>query len=141
MMTIMSSSLGYGKRTPFGEWPIQGRNGKGVIGHKLSDKTGDIAGAVEVSPDDHLMIVTDTGRVIRFVAETVRLVKSRSSQGVRLMRLEDDERIVDVARIIEDDDDDESVEGIDGSDEDAEDAEDADITADEAPEIDSSDEN
>jgi len=65
-------------------------------------------GALEVSPDDQVMLVTDTGRVIRFRAGEVRLVKGRSSRGVRLMRLEQGERIVDLARLedAEDADDD-----------------------------------
>ncbi|TNE84989.1 MAG: DNA gyrase subunit A [Deltaproteobacteria bacterium] len=99
------TTLGYGKRTVFDQWRRQNRNGKGIIGHKLSDKTGDVAGALVVEPGDHLMIVTDTGRIIRFEADSVSTY-SRSTQGVRLMRLEDDERIVDVTRIVEEEDED-----------------------------------
>ena len=95
------TTLGYGKRTLFDEWRRQNRNGKGIIGHKLSDKTGGVAGALVVHPGDHLMIVTDTGRIIRFEADSVSVYK-RSTRGVRLMRLEDNERIVDVTRIVED---------------------------------------
>lgn len=95
------TTLGFGKRTPIDEFPLQGRNGKGVISHKTGEDVGEIVGAVEVSREDQLMIVTDTGRVIRFTVESVRLVKSRSSKGVRLMRLDAGERIVAMARLVE----------------------------------------
>ncbi|MEN0068146.1 MAG: DNA gyrase subunit A [Myxococcota bacterium] len=90
------TELGYGKRTPLGAYPRQGRNGKGVISHKTGPGIGGVVGAREVGRDDQLMLVTDTGRVIRIAAEGVRLVKSRSSKGVRLMRLDKEERIVDM---------------------------------------------
>jgi DNA gyrase subunit A len=102
------TSLGYGKRTPLDVYPSQGRNGKGVISHKTGEDVGDVVGARLVGPDDQLMLVTDTGRVIRFLADSVRFVKSRSSKGVRLMRLDDGERIVDMARLEEADADEET---------------------------------
>jgi len=95
---------GFGTRTPFGAYRVQGRHGKGIISFRTGDKTGDVVGAVEVRPDDQLMLVTDTGRVIRFLAGTVRVTASRNVQGVRLMRLGDEERVVDVERIEETDD-------------------------------------
>lgn len=104
------SSLGFGKRTPIEVYPMQGRNGKGVISHATGDEVGDVVRALPVSGDDQLMLVTDTGRVIRIPAGSVRLVKSRNSKGVRLMRLDDGERIVDLARIAEVDDEDASEE-------------------------------
>jgi DNA gyrase subunit A len=93
------TELGYGKRTPFERYPVQGRNGKGVISHKTGEDIGGVVGAREVTRDHQLMLVTDTGRVIRIEAGSVRLVKSRGSKGVRLMRLESEERIVDMARL------------------------------------------
>jgi len=93
------TQLGFGKRTPFERYRRQGRYGKGIISTKISSVTGDVVGALEVSREDQMMLVTDTGRVIRIAAASVRLVKSRASKGVRLMRLEKNERIVDMARI------------------------------------------
>src|SRR5690606_2213461 len=90
---------GYGKRTPFSTFPLQGRYGKGVISHRTSDEVGGVAGALVVHPDDELMLVTDSGRVIRISAGSVRFVRSRNSKGVRLMRLDPGERLVDVARL------------------------------------------
>ena len=105
------TSLGYGTRTPFGAYRVQGRNGKGILSFRCTDKTGPVVGAVEVSPADQLMIVTDTGRVIRFLAGSVRITLSRNVQGVRLMRLADGERVVDVERL--EDVDEEAVEAVD----------------------------
>lgn len=99
------SALGFGKRTPIEAYPMQGRNGKGVISHATGDEVGDVVRALPVRSEDQLMLVTDTGRVIRIPAASVRLVKSRNSKGVRLMRLDDGERIVDLALLAEDDTD------------------------------------
>lgn len=109
---------GFGTRTPFEAYRVQGRNGKGIISFRTGTKTGDVVGAVEVRPDDQLMLVTDTGRVIRFLAGTVRVTASRNVQGVRLMRLAEDERVVDVERL-EETDEDEVDEVLGGGDEDA----------------------
>ena len=97
------TEFGFGKRTPMDAYPSQGRNGKGVISHKTGDDVGGVVGAKEVTPDDQIMLVTDTGRVIRFSAAEVRLVKSRGSKGVRLMRLDEGERIVDLELLLEND--------------------------------------
>jgi DNA gyrase subunit A len=111
-MLLTVTALGYGKRTPFEKYPVQGRNGKGVISHKTGEDVGEIVGALVVQADDQLMIVTDTGRVIRISAASIRVVKSRSSKGVRLMRLEPGECIVDIARIAEaDEEESEEIEG------------------------------
>jgi DNA gyrase subunit A len=103
------TELGFGKRTPFPEYRIQGRNGFGIISHKTGSDVGAVVGAREVRPEHQVMLVTDTGRVIRISAGSVRVVKSRASKGVRLMRLEPGERIVDMA-ILEDDEDEDEVE-------------------------------
>ncbi len=100
------SELGFGKRTPFEAYPTQGRNGRGVISQKTGDDVGGVVGARRVTHEDQIMLVTDTGRVIRFAAAEVRFVKSRNSKGVRLMRLDDNERIVDLALYVENEDED-----------------------------------
>ncbi len=100
------TELGFGKRTPFDAYPIQGRNGKGVISHKTGTDVGGVVGARQVTRDDQVMLVTDTGRVIRIAASEVRMVKSRGSKGVRLMRLEDEEMIVDLELLPATDDED-----------------------------------
>jgi len=97
---------GYGKRTLVDDFRTQNRNGKGIRAHRLDDKSGVVTGGVLVGPEDQVMVVTDTGRVIRFGAGGVPIY-SRYSRGVRIMRLEGEERIVDVARLEEAEDEDE----------------------------------
>ncbi|MEQ1570131.1 MAG: DNA gyrase subunit A, partial [Myxococcota bacterium] len=93
--TILTvTSTGFGKRTPLDAFRTQGRNGKGIIAHATGAAT--LVTGQQVTPEDQLMLVTDTGRVIRISAGDVRLVQSRSSKGVRMMRLEPGERIVDL---------------------------------------------
>jgi DNA gyrase subunit A len=91
---------GYGKRTPFDKYRVQNRNGKGIQSIRIAGDTG-VVGALEVRPDDQVMIVTDTGRMIRIHASEVRLVMGRATRGVRLMRLDDGETIVDFERLAE----------------------------------------
>ena len=116
---VTVSELGYGKRNFFAAFRAQNRYGKGLKSFDVErpEVTGFVVGAVEVSTDDQLMLVTDTGRVIRLSAADVRLTKGRIVRGVRLMRLEDGERIVDVARLeepVDEDEDDELEEGVEG---------------------------
>jgi DNA gyrase subunit A len=90
----------YGKRTAFEEYPAQKRNGKGVISMKTPAESGAVVGAIGVKEEDQLMLVTDTGRVIRLsVAEVSQY--SRNTRGVRMMRLQPGEMIVDMARLDE----------------------------------------
>ncbi|MBT3217490.1 MAG: DNA gyrase subunit A [Proteobacteria bacterium] len=96
LMTV--TEFGYGKRTPFDQYRPQNRYGKGIRAYNATNKTGDVVGALEVRQDNHLMLVTDTGRIIRIRAGSARVI-GRVSQGVRLMRLEEGERIVDIARL------------------------------------------
>jgi DNA gyrase subunit A len=68
---------------------------------KTGGNVGDVVGALEVHRDDQVLLVTNTGRVIRFWAKEARRVKGRTSRGVRLMRLDKEERIVDLERLAE----------------------------------------
>jgi DNA gyrase subunit A len=96
----------YGKRTAFEEYPSQKRNGKGVISMKTPPESGLVVGAVEVSEEDQLMLVTDTGRIIRISVSEVSTY-GRNTRGVRMMRLHKDEMIVDMARLEEPEEDEE----------------------------------
>jgi DNA gyrase subunit A len=107
LMTI--TEFGYGKRTRFGKYRVQRRNGLGLLSFKTDKATGNVIGAVKVCDEDQLMLVTDTGRVIRIGSSSVRVL-SRVTKGVRLMRLDDKERIVDMARILEEEEDEASEE-------------------------------
>jgi DNA gyrase subunit A len=95
---------GYGKRTPLDRYRVQGRGGKGVIDIVTDDRNGQVAGAVPVFEGDRVMLITDTGRVIKMRVDDIRET-DRNTKGVTLMRVEDDERVVSVARVVEGDDD------------------------------------
>lgn len=87
---------GYGKRTDPEEYRLQSRAGKGIINYKLSEKTGEIAGVVSASDDADLMLITSDGIVIRMHVDEISTY-SRSTQGVRVMRLAEDVKVVSVA--------------------------------------------
>jgi DNA gyrase subunit A len=94
------SANGYGKRTPVSDWRVQGRGGIGVIAMECSERNGNMVNLNLVKPDDQLMVITDSGRVIRTLVEQIREV-GRNAQGVRVIRLEGDEHVVDVAPVAE----------------------------------------
>jgi len=91
------TTLGYGKRTNPDEYREQGRNGKGIIATKLTDKTGDLAALLMVKPDEDLMLITDDGTIIRTRAEDIR-VCGRNTQGVIVMKLQEGSHVIAVAR-------------------------------------------
>lgn len=101
------SENGYGKRTVAAEYAIRNRGGKGVITLNITDKNGPLVALKTVDGTEDIMMVTDQGIMIRFDAQDISQT-SRSTQGVRLMRLEDESRIATVAKIDFDDTDDES---------------------------------
>lgn len=101
------SENGYGKRTAATEYAIRNRGGKGVITLNITDKNGPLVALKTVDGTEDIMMVTDQGIMIRFDAQDISQT-SRSTQGVRLMRLEDESRVATVAKIDFDDTDDES---------------------------------
>jgi DNA gyrase subunit A len=104
--TIVSiTENGYGKRTRFEEHRTQGRGGYGIIAIKTSERNGGIARVRIVEDDDQLILISDGGQIIRTRADQISVL-SRNTQGVRLMRLAEDESVVGVARFSERDDED-----------------------------------
>ncbi len=97
---------GYGKRTSIDEYPVQRRGGKGVITIKTTERNGRVVTILVVDDDDDVMLVTDSGRIIRIAMAGVSVI-SRNTQGVRLIGLEAGERVVAAARLAEKDDEDE----------------------------------
>ncbi len=91
------TEAGYGKRTELGEYATKGRGGLGVRDIPTAGRNGPVVGAVAVEDVDQLLLITDTGRLIRINVAEVRIC-GRSSKGVRLMRLEDGERVVAITR-------------------------------------------
>ena len=100
------SENGYGKRTEMDEYRLQSRGGKGIITMKATDKTGRVVGGQQVTEDDQLMLVTNKGKIIRLRIKDIRVI-GRNTQGVRLIDLEEGERVVSLARLAEKEEDDE----------------------------------
>ena len=88
---------GFGKRTDLAEYHIQGRGGKGVTTYKITPKTGDIVGIKVVSGNEDVMLVTDTGTIIRLRVKDISIL-GRSTQGVTLMRTNDG-KVVSIATL------------------------------------------
>ncbi|MES1245925.1 MAG: DNA gyrase subunit A [Acidobacteriota bacterium] len=89
---------GYGKRTPIEDYRKQSRGGLGIINLKVTPKTGEVVGARFVTDSDGLMLITQDGMIIRINVSGVRLV-GRSTQGVRLMNLHGEDRLVAIAKV------------------------------------------
>ena len=97
------SENGYGKRTEMDEYRLQSRGGKGIITMKTTDKTGRVVGVQQVTDDDQLMLVTNKGKIIRLRVKDIRVI-GRNTQGVRLIDVEEGERVVSLARLAEQED-------------------------------------
>jgi len=91
---------GYGKRTEIDEYPIRKRGGKGVITIKTTARNGKVVGILLVGQDDDLMLMTNTGKIIRMPIEGISVI-SRNTQGVKLMNLEPGELVVGAVRLAE----------------------------------------
>jgi len=89
---------GYGKRTAVLDYPLQGRGGKGVINNKVTDKTGDVVGLKVVRPGQELMLISADGIVIRIDIEEVSVI-GRNTQGVKLMKTGDQDKVVALAAV------------------------------------------
>jgi DNA gyrase subunit A len=94
------SDQGYGKRTKADEYRLQSRGGKGIITMKTTERTGRVIGVRQVTEDDQLMLVTNGGKIIRLRIKDIRII-GRNTQGVRLIGLEEGERVVSLARLAE----------------------------------------
>ncbi|MYM62887.1 DNA gyrase subunit A [Pseudomaricurvus sp. HS19] len=106
------SEHGYGKRTSVEEFPTKGRGSQGVIGMQTTERNGAVVGAVQVFGGDEIMLISDQGTLVRTRVDEVSVL-SRNTQGVRLIKVKGDERLVGVERI-------EESEAEEGVDEDAE---------------------
>ena len=90
---------GYGKRTREDEYPLQSRSGKGVINLRCNEKTGVVVEVTSVTEEEELMAITSNGIVIRTPADTISLI-GRATQGVRIMRVEEDEKLVSIVKVM-----------------------------------------
>jgi len=91
---------GFGKRTSIDEYPVQRRSGKGVIAIKTSERNGQVVDMHLVDEGDEVMLITDTGRLIRMEVAGISVI-SRNTQGVKLIGLDKGERLIAAARIAE----------------------------------------
>ena len=91
---------GYGKRTELDEYRVQSRGGVGIINIHASARNGRVVGVAWVEQDDELMLVTQQGKILRISTRDVRSI-SRATQGVRLIGIDDDDRVVSIARLVE----------------------------------------
>lgn len=89
---------GYGKRTPIEEYRVQTRAGKGIYTIKVTDRNGPVVDILQVSEDDDLMVMTSSGKVMRFTVDEVGII-GRLTQGVRLMNVDEGEKIISLTKI------------------------------------------
>lgn len=92
---LTATEHGYGKRTPIDDFPTQGRGGQGVIAIQTSERNGDLVGAALVEDSDEVILISDAGTLVRTEVNQISSV-SRNTQGVILIRLGEDERLVQI---------------------------------------------
>ncbi|MEW6675058.1 MAG: DNA gyrase subunit A [Nitrospirota bacterium] len=100
LLTVTEKGLG--KRSRIEDYPVQGRGGKGVISIKLIDKGGKAVGLIQVRDEDEVVMITNSGKLIRMAAGNISL-HGRNTQGVKLMDVEDGDKIVSIGRVAEKD--------------------------------------
>ncbi|MFH1136414.1 MAG: DNA gyrase subunit A [Pseudomonadota bacterium] len=101
--TILTvTSNGFGKRTPASDYRIQSRGGMGLITIKTTIRNGPVVGVFNVTDDDQMVLITDTGKIIRIRMAEISII-GRNTQGVKLIEVEPEERVVGLARVEEKD--------------------------------------
>jgi len=95
---VTATENGFGKLTPLAEFPVQGRGGQGVIAIRTSDRNGPVVGALQVASDDEMMLITSAGTLVRTPVADISIM-GRNTQGVRLIRLDNEDRLVGIDRV------------------------------------------
>ncbi len=111
---LVVTENGYGKRSEVDEYRLIKRGGKGVFAIKASERNGQVVGAMQVTDEDELMMITNGGKIIRISMRDLRVI-GRNTQGVRLFKLDEGEKVMAVdrmAEIISDDEECEDEEGV-----------------------------
>ena len=111
---LTATEKGYGKRTCLDEYRQQARGGSGVISIKTSARNGRVVGAIQVTDEDEMMLISNKGTLVRARAADVSII-GRNTQGVTLINIAKNEQLVSIAKIAESDDDEESEEASEGS--------------------------
>ena len=96
---LVVTENGFGKRTPISDYRVTNRGGKGVINVKTNERNGKVVALKEVLEDDELMLITEKGMIIRQPIKTIKEI-GRNTQGVRLISLDEGDRVVAVARVV-----------------------------------------
>ena len=99
---LVVAENGFGKRSELSDYRVQKRGGKGIITFHNTEKTGGLVALKEVLPDDELMMITKGGIIIRVPVDGIRVI-GRNTQGVRVMHLDEGDLLVDVARVVKED--------------------------------------
>ncbi len=97
-MILSATENGYGKRTPIDEFPVQGRGGQGVIAIQTTARNGPTVGAVQVQDEDEIMLISSSGTLVRTAVSDISII-GRNTQGVTLIRVEEGQWLVGLARI------------------------------------------
>jgi DNA gyrase subunit A len=95
---LTASASGYGKLTPLADFPPHGRGGQGVIALQTSDRNGETVAALQVMAGQEIMLISSTGTLVRTGVDGIS-VQGRNTQGVRLIRLDEGERLVGIERV------------------------------------------
>jgi DNA gyrase subunit A len=95
---LTASQNGFGKLTPLDDFPKHGRGGQGVIALQITDRNGQMVGALQVSADDEIMLMSQNGVLVRTPVKDISVV-GRNTQGVRLIRLEEGDLLSGLERI------------------------------------------
>jgi DNA gyrase subunit A len=106
---LVAGENGIGKRTAFDEYRLQSRSGKGIITMKTTEKTGGVAGALTVREHDEIMLITVSGQMVRTVVRDIREA-GRNTQGVKLINLDENDRLQAIAPVISEGDEDRQTE-------------------------------
>lgn len=102
---LVVTEKGYGKRSPVDEYRVQNRGGKGIFAIKQSERNGAIIGAMQVNDEHEIILIADSGKMIRMNLETVRVI-GRTTQGVKLINITDNERVVSMDSVLRDNEND-----------------------------------
>jgi DNA gyrase subunit A len=95
---LTATEHGFGKRTAAAEYPVKGRGGQGVISIQTNERNGKVVGAVQVGDDDEMMLITNHGTLVRIAVSDISEM-GRNTQGVRLIRLTNEEKLAEVEKI------------------------------------------
>jgi DNA gyrase subunit A len=102
---LSATENGYGKRTPLAEYRLQNRGGQGIINIKTTERNGQVIGACRVTGPADVILITGNGKIIRLETETIRKTATRAALGVKLIDLEEDDKVADITLIPEGDED------------------------------------